>query len=669
MAARVAPIIAIFDGDTPDELIAHFCTAMREQGGLEVEVEKQVRHAEPADSKKKGKDAEAASVSGEDIQQDGEPVFVCKVSATWQRLMDLAADLRLMKRVKKGHGKGMQPFTLSEVDKFVNADSPNVFLTQADQLLLLHYATDHVLPDPELFEGVQGRETLLMWCERNEYVTDLFALHEESRVNELMACFSKKKHMLNDEDLVKFREYFGDRVALYFAFLSYYTHRLHLFAFLGVLAFVLSVLMPRERAYIMCAFALFASVWNVLFIAGWKRRNTSLTYKWRGLILGDSADEDLMSRALKEELRPQFVGEPAKDPITNEDIFVYPSKYKAFKYTVSCLITLMCLYIASRVMIMALDFTDINNFWIAENALLNWWSKPFIVHGVLLANVPLVLYLVALNIFDMAYKYIAHFLNDWENHKYEFEYDNALVLKLVLFQFIAMNMSYLYMAFVMCSIDRLFAGLRNVLMIELITGNVKEALIPYVMQQRKAKAKAKEIAEQKKDETRTKDLPGLSIELEQAALGDAENVFDDYFELTRQFAQINIFATAFPLGSALACANNHIEIFSDAFKRCRLLKRALPHRAVTIGSWVHAFDLLSMLSVITNILIISMTAGYFREILGEKDSALEFFLMVGLEHLIFIARVFVRKFVDPVAGWIATERAQELYSTSKSLSQ
>ena len=128
-----------------------------------------------------------------------------------------------------------------------------------------------------------------------------------------------------------------------------------------------------------------------------------LVYKWRGLILEDPADQEQISRALKEELRPEFAGEPAKDPITDETIFIYPVKKKAFKYTVSWCIIFMCIFIVARVMTMTLDFADINHAWIAENTLLNWWSKPFVVHGMLMANVPLNLYLAAFNISDMLY--------------------------------------------------------------------------------------------------------------------------------------------------------------------------------------------------------------------------------------------------------------------------
>jgi len=578
------------------------------------------------------------------------------IHADTSTLFALAEELHLVKELKSGEKTA---FKAARASEFVINPKTKSILTQADQLVLLHYVLDKIFPDPAYFDDIHGRETLLMWCERQGHISDVFALHDESYVNEIMKRFSMKKQILDDSDISLIREYFGDKTALYFCFLSFYTKCLRYFGVFGFCITLLCAILPSLRAHWMVLFSVFASVWGVVFIAGWKRKNTEIGYKWRGYVLGDTEDDDAMQRAMKEELRPQFQGVLEKDPVTGEDVYVFPTKEKYFRYGISALIVFLCLFVVTQVTLMTLDYTDIVNNWIGEYALLYWWSKPFLIHGILIQNLPLVLYLVALNVFTILYNYIAEVLNNWENHKYEYEYENSMVLKLVVFQFLSMNMSYLYMAFVLRSYDRLAAGIRNVLLIELVTGNIKETLIPYVLRTRKEKAKRKEMEKHKKEDTVTEPS---NPAVEQFGMEESEGALGDYFELTRQFTLVAIFAAAFPLGSIFGCLNNHIELYSDCFKRCYLSRRNIPTRAYHIGSWLQAFDLLSIISVMSNLGIIGFTAGHLNQLLGpESDEISVVILLICMEHLIFAMRVFAKNLIPQVPGWIRIIRAKERY--------
>mmetsp|Transcript_1530 Transcript_1530/g.4078 ORF Transcript_1530/g.4078 Transcript_1530/m.4078 type:complete len:199 (-) Transcript_1530:60-656(-) len=158
------------------------------------------------------------------------------------------------------------------------------------------------------------------------------------------------------------------------------------------------------------------------------------------------------------------------------------------------------------------------------------------------------------------------------------------------------------------------------------------------------------------------DIPSKPAALEQLKLDSAEGAFDDYFELTRQFGQVGIFAAAFPLGSVIAAMNNQMEVYSDCFKRCKLMHRPLPHRALHIGSWLQAFDMIAMLSVMSNLGIITFTARYIDDVVGhQRDSTTLLLSMILIEHFIFLLRVFATRLIPQIPRWIQLERARAKY--------
>mmetsp|Transcript_11538 Transcript_11538/g.24905 ORF Transcript_11538/g.24905 Transcript_11538/m.24905 type:complete len:392 (+) Transcript_11538:2-1177(+) len=360
-----SPIVAAFVADTPEELLQSV-GALLKKGGLDVKFEKHVVEDEVAAAKKKLKEqkelemAQSAKRGEEKEEENGngavekkenkkveeeekkEEVILGTITAGADSIMTLASDLGLVKLCKDGKKRQFQK---SSVDLFENSSEPGKIFTEADQLLLIGYALDMVRPSEEEFDDIHGRETLLMWCERQGYVTSVYGVHDEDTVDDILSRFSLKKRNLNDDDLLTLRAYFGDKVALYFAFLNYYTSSLSVMASGGFFAVLLASVFPALRPVLMVLFSVFACVWGVVFIAGWKRRNTEIMYAWRDHVLGDAADDERLRRSMKEELRPQFEGQLEADAITGEMEFVFPARKKYTRFVVSMSVVLLCLYI------------------------------------------------------------------------------------------------------------------------------------------------------------------------------------------------------------------------------------------------------------------------------------------------------------------------------------
>lgn len=65
----------------------------------------------------------------------------------------------------------------------------------------------------------------------------------------------------------------------------------------------------------------------------------------------------------------------------------------------------------------------------------------------------------------------------------------------------------------------------------------------------------------------------------------SQGTFDDYLELFLLFGYVSLFSCVYPLAAVLVVLNNVTEVYSDAFKMCRVFKRPFSDPASNIGVW------------------------------------------------------------------------------------
>lgn len=591
------------------------------------------------------------------VQSEDGAYSVVLMTLPFSAMTATAEELGLRKRDLEGH---VRTFCADEVAMFATSPEPNALFTQSEQLLLLEYCLDKIKPDKRKFDDVVGNEGILEWCKRQKYLEDVFPLHHIPDAQEILKQLTWSTPLYDVGGISKIQDYFGDKVALYFAFLTFYTKALITYGIAGVLVFAVSFFSPSHAPLLLFAYSIFATLWGASLTSLWKRRNIEIVYMWSSLIMGDSSDESLMSMTKKEDLRNEFYGVEVSHRITGERIVVFPKRQKLIRYSLSLLIVLVSLFVSCKLMLAALDFEDIMNNWLAEKAHLYKWASPFVMRAIVLKNLPIAVYLGCLNLLDTVYNIIATKLTLQENHKYNADYENSLVLKLVLFQFLNMNMAYLYVAFIRQDYIRLATSIRSVLLVELVIGNLKETVIPIFMSRRKRAAKAAEAARKKREENPDLDesecfvepseLDPISTQLDMQPYG---GVFGDYFELVRQFSQISLFAAAFPLGALLAALNNFIEIYTDSYKLINMTRRSSPRRALNIGAWIRAFEFLSIMSIMTNLGIITVTAKYADAVVGKGITQTEeYFWMIVIEHLLLVVRFAFMTLFEGIPSWV-----------------
>lgn len=111
-----------------------------------------------------------------------------------------------------------------------------------------------------------------------------------------------------------------------------------------------------------------------------------------------------------------------------------------------------------------------------------------------------------------------------------------------------------------------------------------------------------------------------------------------------QYGFVTLFVTAFPLAPLFALINNIIEIRLDASKFLNFYRRPLGERVQSIGVWFGIIRSISIISIITNALVIAFSSNFIPQLVyksrvspnyseeGYLNFSLSVFDVKDLEH-------------------------------------
>ena len=88
---------------------------------------------------------------------------------------------------------------------------------------------------------------------------------------------------------------------------------------------------------------------------------------------------------------------------------------------------------------------------------------------------------------------------------------------------------------------------------------------------------------------------------------DYLNFVELYMVTLLQFGYVALFSPAFPLAGTVAVISNAVGIRIDTWKVFRAARRPLPEGAQDIGAWAILFLFVSVLAVLTNCAVITVT--------------------------------------------------------------
>ncbi|XP_067837810.1 anoctamin-10 isoform X2 [Heptranchias perlo] len=576
-----------------------------------------------------------------DDQVENSKVYL--VGASWRRLLLGAEALGFVKEYQDG---SMRAFTYQNKEDYKYFSDDNDFLTMAERQFIIKRELENLRavnettvpghPQVKLYPG----KSIIRRLQTSGILIQLYPLHDGAELKKLSFIWYGRLK-LAFQPLDDIQKYFGQNIALYFAFLEYFTIALFPMAVIGVPYYLFA--WEDYDKYIV--FATFNLLWSTIVLEVWKRWCAKLSYSWGTLT---------MKREF-EEPRPGFHGKLGLNPATGRKEPTYPTYKRQMRiYLIS--MPFVCLSLYTCLCVMMVYFR------------LEKWASTYneevqSAFSTALLFFPSVLYVVVIEIMNRIYRYAAEYLTSWENHRLESSYQNHLIVKVLVFNFTNCFASLFYIAFVLQDMKLLRQNLAALLITSQILNQFVESLLPYWLQKRRNR----KVKQKLRISSVKKELPLTDqIKLE----GDMDTylgTFDDYLELFQQFGYVSLFSCVYPLAAILAVLNNVAEVYSDALKMCRVFKRPFSEPAADMGVWMLAFEIMGVISVMTNCALIGLSPqvkGLFQE--NNIELVL---LVVGIEHILLALKFILAFAISDIPSDIHNKLARLEFESIEALKQ
>ncbi|CAH0403409.1 unnamed protein product [Chilo suppressalis] len=593
-------------------------------------------------------------------------------------LLQTAEEVHLPKLLKPEFGGGYKEFTVRDMHCFQKGTSAAELLNSQERGALVKHVLEAARAEPgdehalEPALTLRPGQSIVPACVSRGVVASMFPLHDRQALESLRKKWVKT--LFAPQPLDEISEYFGVKIAMYFAWLGHYTQSLTVPAVVGFIFWIwLGTANENWKDIAYVLFSLFNVLWACVYLETWKRYSNVLAYKWGTL---DQRDDLLV------EPRPLFQGEMGTSLVTGRPEPQYaPWRRRMWRHCVSFPVMVVCLSVAAAATTVFLRAMD---WWETRIVYFTWIPRAFLA--------------IIIAIEEELYARIARWLNDKENYRLETKYENHLIVKIALFQFVNSFMSLFYIAFYLQDMDKLKEQLAVLLITRQLIGNLKESALPYLIENlRLAKicvdvfgaispskaptsTQLTELFDKKtdssggspeislinggteKDGDRRDSEPVVGqkvihqAELE-SQLFKYEGTFCEYLEMLTQLGHVVLFSSAFPLAAVCALLNNAAEVRADAFKLCHVAQRPFAERVNTIGSWQHAMECMVGVAVLVNCALIGLS-GPVHRLLPDATPAQTVLVIVALEHVILVTVLALRMAIPEIPGWLATEMAK-----------
>jgi hypothetical protein len=425
------------------------------------------------------------------------------------------------------------------------------------------------------------------------------------------------------------KNYFGAKIALYFAFTSFVIIALIPISIYGLALFIVQrTTEVRDTASIVlnAIFCVLLPIWAIVMLEFWRRREATLAFAW------GSTDY------LQDEVsRPEYTGRPRRSPVTDDldELFYSPIKrlfIMLFNFLIMVIILLIVIGIVAGLIIMRWKLTD--------DLLINGFDGAGPLASVLNA--------IQIQIFNYLYQELAFKLTDWENHRTQSSYEQSFVLKSFLFQFVNSYNALIYIAFIKswtegCIVkddatgdkvkeiggpcmDELYTQLTSIFIVAYLR-NFIELGLPWYLNRRRQKA-----FRNIRFSDSEADLACMRVENNQYKgtymTRTVDGTFADMLEVCIMFGYFTIFAVAFPLGCLLGMIGFLLELRVDRYKLLWMMRRPQPVGAGDIGVWWGILQVTIIVAIFTNAGIFCFTAQTFKDHLTNNEAFIPFVIIV-----------------------------------------
>nr|XP_021513325.1 anoctamin-5 [Meriones unguiculatus] len=461
------------------------------------------------------------------------------------------------------------------------------------------------------------------------------------------------------------RDYYGEKIGIYFVFLGYYTEMLLVAAVVGLACFIYGLLSMETNQssieicdpkiggqMIMCPlcdemcdywrlnttclhskfshlfdnestvfFAIFMGIWVTLFLEFWKQRQARLEYEW------DLVDFEEEHQQLQ--LRPEFEAmckHKKMNSVTKEMEPHMPLCNRIPWYFVSgTTVTFwMALLLSSMVSIIIYRlsaFASFSSFMESEATLQS--VKRFFTPQLATSFSGSCLNCILILILNFFYEKISAWITKMEIPRTYQEYETSLTLKMFLFQFVNYYSACFYVAFFKGKLvgypgkyTYMFGIWRSEecdpagCLVELTTQ------LTIIMIGKQIFANIQEACQplifnwwrRRRSRTHSEKLYSRWEQDNDLQIFGSLGLFYEYLETVIQFGFVTLFVASFPLAPLFALINNIVEIRVDAWKLTTQYRRPVAAKAHSIGIWQDILSGMAILSVATNAFIVAFTS-------------------------------------------------------------
>eukprot|EP01035_Chromulina_nebulosa_P020166 gene20166-26180_t len=376
------------------------------------------------------------------------------------------------------------------------------------------------------------------------------------------------------------RDYFGEKIALYFAwFVRGYVDTVNNFDY-PTYAFVLCIIL-----------------WATVYQIHWEIESKVIALKWgtRGF---ESAESD----------RPQFKPLPSqptiRSTINNRTIANFPDSARTGFIILSYLVLFLCILLdmAMNGGLFALEILYLDKHNYLSN--LSW------AVSVVLACL--------ITVGSHFFKPVSRVLTDMENHRTETDYEDAQVGKILLFEAFNSYGALFFTAFVKgnvfnaCSITCIY-DLRELLIaiifvrviiniLDLLNPAITALLREYIFtyQQKKELKKKAEAANNSGNAnvsllSATDDIDENTDFILETYRLKHEGTFDDYAYAVFQYGSVLLFIAALPVQAVITICENLLKLRLDAWKLCQFTRRPDVFLAEDVGKWSILMEIMSFI--------------------------------------------------------------------------
>mmetsp|Transcript_18163 Transcript_18163/g.29535 ORF Transcript_18163/g.29535 Transcript_18163/m.29535 type:complete len:782 (-) Transcript_18163:15-2360(-) len=562
--------------------------------------------------------------------RDRDEIF-CKIGASAQKLKNTAARIKYKLQLKPEYlgayaefrhdfpGRPerrfedrrcvSQYYKVHADDEYPSEDS--IFTTRDKISLINHIVTSRDKDCAGLNIG-----TLL----HTQEVRSFFPLHEQHAAQDLSFRTRSWVYMPH-EHATRVRDYFGEKVAFYFLFMSFYWKWLLVPTFLGLACQVFDVLMRTPDNLSATPFCIVSAIWATMLPHFWRREEAKHALVWGTL--------DVLPEL--EPPRPEYYGVPRINPVSGEVEPYFPGSERRWKYVTS-FITIAFSGVLLTAAILGLLY--------ARHMLKGQVSGGIVTFQFLLA--------CFVEVVNSLLTLVSKMLTNRENHRSQRDHDVHLLNKVMAFKFVNSYFVLYYIAFfkkhswlfgtpMTCIRDDCFLDLQAQLAIFTVVRLTVKNLVRFgwprfIAWYRRCRLEPCDACHVKRLELADLSLTELQNKKEQF------DTFTDFDEVLITHGYASLFAVSSPWVCAATLLWVVCELLLDMKGLTESRRRPFPVRVRGTEPWNTAFEVYGGIAALTNISLLVFTSREFE----DWKISHKVMLFVYLMHLVFFAKLIVK---------------------------